>query len=192
MKRGIVAIAVIVWVGVVTPITTARAQVPAKNLAPLLLRVLAYDRNLSGRVHDERVTVGVLYMAGSEASESCSNELPRELRTLGKSTTVAGMTVQAERLAYTDAKALENAAKPWVALYVCPGLEESVPSIMSVTRRHAILTFSGSQRAVENGLTIGFVLKGSKAAILINLVAARAEGINFNASLLKVGTIIKK
>ena len=43
---------------------------------------------------------------------------------------------------------------------------------------------------MENGLAVGVGLRGKKPEILINLEAARAEGADFNAQLLRLARIV--
>src|SRR5262245_32694159 len=80
--------------------TPAHADaLPAKHQALLLLRTLAYDRNLTSRVDNKRVTIVVLHKSGGEAA---ANELVNAIREIAKSTKISGNAINVVRLLYGD------------------------------------------------------------------------------------------
>src|SRR5262245_44651758 len=113
----------------------ARADsVPVKNQALLLLRILAYDHNLGTRVNDKTVTIVVVSKAGSSDSEDLANELVSTVRELAKNTTVSNNAIQVVRLPYAEKTFEADIGKiKAAALYIAPGLGDSVGAITTVT-----------------------------------------------------------
>ena len=169
--------------GVVTP-AVSQEEVPANNRALLVLRVLAYDRKLPAKVA-EGVGIAVAYRKGDSASESCQREMESALTTAGGKATVAGKQPKATSIAYSAGNFRDDidAAKA-VSLYLCPGLDDVLDSITKLSRSRSLLTFAGRESYVDGGVAIGLVLRESKAAIVVNLPAAKSEGADLDAALL--------
>lgn len=170
----------------------AEAQVPADHQAALLLRILAYDRNVRTRA-DSAVTVVVLHGAGEGESEKACAAVENALATLADAVTVSGLPVRVESLAYHDAAAFESAVATLgaAAVYVCPGLGQAIPALSEVTRRRSLLSFTSVEEHVREGLGIGIVRRGARAAVVVNIPAARAEGASLDAGLLQLAEVVR-
>ena len=169
----------------------AHAQVPSANQALLLLRTLAYDRKLPERA-DKEVTIAVVYREGNAESISVQKEITSALEDAGKKTTVSGRAVRTVKLAY-DPGSFDSAISRIQpnAVYLCAGLGGQVGQIVQITRAKSILTFTGTESYVDDGASIGFVRRGAKSAILVDLPSAKAEGADLDASLLKIAEVRK-
>jgi hypothetical protein len=166
------------------------AGIPADKQALILLRVLAYDRNLAGRAGDT-VRIAVLYRPGHGASERAAAELVAAAGAAERS--VAGRPVRLISLPFsadTVERDLERTGAS--ATFVCQGLEGDVARVAQATQRRAILSISSEENMVHSGLSIGVVRRGERAAILVNLVAARAEQADLSAELLRLAEVVKR
>jgi hypothetical protein len=165
---------------------------PADKHALIVLRVLAYDRNLPQRA-DEVVRLAVLYRFGDRASERAAEALMASLRGDAGKIMVAARPVQVVGIPYSaDGLETDLARVSVVAAIVCPGLSGEVAVISAASRKHAILTFTDDEQMVRAGLSIGVVRRSERAAILIDLVAARAEGADLSADLLRLAEVVRK
>ena len=77
-------------------------------------------------------------------------------------------------------------------LIVAPLQAYSIEEITTISRTKHIMTFSSVPEYVNEGLSVGIGLKGGKPQILINLDAAKLEGLDFSSQLLKLAKIIQE
>lgn len=170
----------------------ASDELPARNKALLLLRVLAYDQNLRARA-GQVVTLLVVFNPGDGASKKAGDELVEALEQLAKSSVVLGLPIRVRSTAFQTAQELDASAKELraSAIVVCPGLEDAIDDISTVTRNRSILSVAASREAVEKRLSVAFTRRGPKAAIVINLAASRAEGVGFDSALLRLAEVLR-
>jgi len=167
--------------------------VPGKNQALLLLRILAYDHNLSNRTDNKHVTIVVLYKSGNSDSDDTSSEVAGAIKDISKSTTIANNAIQVVRIAYSDKTFDADIARTKAAaLYVASGLGDSLGTITSTTQNRKLLSFTGNQEYVASGVSVGFSLDDGKPTILVNIPASRNEGADLDVALLRVAKIVKK
>ena len=164
--------------------------VPAELQVPLLLKVLTYDRNFESKARVE-LTVGIVYEPGDPASVKAKNEVADILGS------VAGKTVKKLRIKYVllenrGLSELEAAARSQGVslLYLAPGLR-NLEELIRFSQANRITTTTGVRRYVERGVAVGIGLRQDKPEILINLPASRSEGSEFDASLLRIATVMK-
>jgi hypothetical protein len=167
-------------------------DLPPRHQALLLLRVLAYDRNLKQRV-GASATVLVLYRPGDLASEARRSALRHAFEEVAREVVVSGLPVAVEEVPYRsvaelDARLESNRA---AMVYVDHALEGDVSDITSVTRRRGVLSADGSRSMVEAGVAIGIVARSGRAAVTVNLPAARQEGANLDSALLAVAEVLR-
>ena len=61
-----------------------------------------------------------------------------------------------------------------------------------MARTYAITTATGVPEFVQRGIAVGIGMKADKKPdILINLPSSRSEGSEFDASLLRIATVVK-
>ena len=185
-RRLIVALALVICA--VTP--SAHAQLGAGSESLLLLRVLAYDRNVTKRA-GKTVTIAVVYKPGDSDSEQVRGQISQALSDAAKKVTVAGLPIRVQSIAATPSLDAELGGIRAAAAYVCPGLGDSIEGISRITRTRSILSFAGNERYVSSGLSIGLVRRSSKAAIMVNLPSSKAEGAALDAALLRVAEVKK-
>jgi hypothetical protein len=174
------------------PAPSSASDLPVTEQAVFLLRVLAYDRNLKMRT-PEAASILLAYQGGNDSSEATKNALIGEINRLAKDLRVADLPVRVTPIAYTTLDDLDAAlgrAKA-SALFVCPGLESSVPIISTVTRRRSALTFTGVEVWARQSLAIGLVARGDKPTVIVNLRASKAEGADLDPALLRIAEVVR-
>jgi hypothetical protein len=180
------------WTLLATASPTLVAAQDATRQAALILRVLAYDRNLRSRVRD-RVTILVVYRQGDSSSERERSQIVRALNAVGARTTVADMRARASDHAYQNAADLTRRARSAhaAAIYVCTGLESQISHIARAARETETLSMTGSEAAVRRGLGVAFVARGSQVRLHVNLPAVQAEGVRLDAAVLRLANVIR-
>lgn len=161
---------------------------PARQ-ALLLLRALAYDRQLKARAG---TAVSILLVEGQDADAAC-RELGHELEVLARTFTVVGLPVRVRMEIVSDASALDArlTAESVSVLFVCDGSRLEAAAVTSVARRLQVRTATSTSSRVYAGIGLGIVTRGTRLSVLVNLPAARAEGADFDASLLAVADVLR-
>ncbi len=166
------------------------ADVAHAQQALLLLRALAYDRNLGSRAGSS-ATVMILFRPGNGTSEAVRDTMSSTLAAAGEKVKVAGLTLKVVSKAYESPADLGHALGGVGAVYLCPGLDGSARDITAVTRVWHVLSFSGAESMVTAGVAVGFVSRDGKPVVLVNLPASKAEGADLDAALLRIAEVIR-
>ena len=157
----------------------------------LFSKILAFDRNLKTRRHDE-IVIGIVYQSRFRTSLNVKNEI---LRIAGEYSTrkIEGIPIRYIPIDLGDETDLESAisTNSVNVLYIAPLRVLEIAGITRISRAKRIITLTGVPDYVESGLAIGIGTKGEKPQILINLAAAKAEGANLSSELLKLSKVIK-
>jgi hypothetical protein len=163
--------------------------VPITVQVTLVARILGFDRNLARQKSE--LVVGILfqgrYRPGAEVAEAARAAIG------GLSPAEAGGTVLRPVLIDLDDTpdlAAALARERITVVYVSPLRALDPAKIAIVTRGGQIRSFTGVPRYVESSLAVAIELKGDRPEIVINLNAARAEGADFGAQLLKLARVI--
>ena len=152
-------------------------NLPAQQQALLLLRTLAYDRNV-------KVVL---------TKDGPCGEMKSALVEAAKQLTVGGLQVKVVGIEWSakEAESRLAAVKP-AAAYLCGSFDAVLDEVTAVTRKLSALSFSPNGGDVENGVSIGLVSKGDKAALLVNLPATRSEGAELDSAVLRVAEIVRR
>jgi hypothetical protein len=190
---SLAAIAILVVAAMAATALPSRAgadELPPASQALLLLRILAYDRTLPGR-SGGGVVVAVAARRGDQAGEERRDQLVEALREAASTFGVAGQAVRVVGIGWQPERAGERLrAEQVTALVVVGALEQEAAQVAAVTRASRVLSATTSREAVAAGLSVGLVHRGRKAGILVNLAAARAEGVDFHSDLLAVAEVL--
>jgi uncharacterized protein DUF4154 len=164
--------------------------VPADLQVPLLLKILTYDRNLETRAKAE-LNIGVVYDAADAASVKAKNEVA-DILTKVADKTVKKLPIRFVPIEYKTLPELETTVKSRGVnlLYLTPGLR-NVEELIRFSQANRITTATGVRSFVERGVAVGVGVRQDKPEILINLRASRSEGSEFDASLLRIATVLK-
>jgi hypothetical protein len=76
-------------------------------------------------------------------------------------------------------------------IYVSPGNDRNLESILALSKAQKITTTTGVADYVRKGVAVGIGSRQGKPQILINLAASKSEGSEFDASLLRIATVIQ-
>ena len=160
---------------------------PVAVQLPLFLKVVSFDRQLRSRASGS-IVIAFAYQGGFRASVDAKDQAWRAavgVREIdGMPVTLVGIDLDKEDLnaALTRSKA--------TILYVSPMRGVDVKELMAVTRASRVTTLTGVVRYVEQGFAVGVRLRGDRPRIVVNLVAARLEGAEFAAELLRLAEVL--
>jgi hypothetical protein len=166
-------------------------ELPTSLRASMLVRVLAYDRRMGQ--HPPPLILAVIHREGNPESEGQGQEFSVALEAAARGRSISGRPLRVVRIGFSDARQLQEslAEARAVAIYACQGLEAEAESISQVTRRLSVLSITGSEAQVSQGLAIGLSRKGNSPVILVHLSAARAEGSDLDAGLLSLSRLVE-
>ena len=175
---------------VVSVAFSARAQemeIPVAVQLPLFLKVMSFDRQLRARAGGSLVIAGG-FQSGYRASSDAKDEA---LRSIAGIRDVAGIPLRTVTIdldheelgaALSDSRA--------TLLYVAPMRGVDVGDLVRATRAAHVTTLTGVMRYVDLGCAVGLRLRGDRPSIVVNLAAARLEGAEFAAELLRLVQIL--
>jgi len=158
---------------------------------PIILKVLVYDRHFESRFGSE-FTLGILYeprdAESLKAAEGVSDYMFRMRGKTEKTLPIRYLLVD-----YTGPESLERSITNHAidVLYVAPGNANNLVGITKVSQKKGVTTTTGVPDYVRSGVAVGVGKTQDRAQILINLPCARAEGSEFDASLLRIATVIR-
>jgi hypothetical protein len=173
--------------------TGARADETRDKQALVLVRVLAYDRQVSHRSGKE-VVIGVLYDDADPGSRGAAGAMARSLRAVSRDVTVAGRSIAVVELSAGDELVQRLRDLHVSALYLASGLDDEMGEIAAAARERPCLTFSDRAAYLRSGLAIalGTDPQNRRITIAIDLVAARQQGASLAAELLRVVEVVKR
>jgi hypothetical protein len=155
--------------------------------ALVMLRTLAYDNHLDQRIGDE-VRIVIVYPVGDDGvaerrrwTQAFANV--HKLKVDGRSVIVSAHKFETAKLLGRMLADLHAAA-----LVSCEGLGKAiaVPELAAITRANSVLSFSTRESDVVKGLAVGIVPGTPRDEIVVNVEAAAAEGVKFDAGLLQL------
>ena len=187
----ILALLALAAIGSVSHLTYAGTP-DADQRVKTLMRVLAYDRLLEARQEGGKIFIAVLFLPDAKASVAEKDEVIAALGGLG-ALKVKGFGVSYAAVPYTDPGALKSGmgGRRAAAIYVCGGLTDALGDIRKLAAQAKIATMSGSEPFTQSGLAFAVVEKGGKNQIVVNLNAAKSQGLDLDASLLGIATVLR-
>ncbi len=158
---------------------------------PLILKILTYDRHIESKA-GEQVVVGIVYAPTDPSSVAAANEVGDVLFRF-QDKTVKRLPIRYRLVEYSTPEALERTIDRWgiSVLWVAPGSAKNLAGITSVSRRKDVTTTTGVPDYVRRGVAVGLDLGDARPQILIHLEAAKEEGCEFDASLLRIAIPVK-
>lgn len=171
---------------------TQEMAVPVSIQVPLLMKVISTDRKLKERSGNELV-IGVFYQPRFRASAETMESF---IDAAGPSPTppVAGQSVRVLPIPIDEQPDWDTliASNELDICYIAPLRALGIAGLLPAARSQRAATCTGVLEYVEAGVSIGFDSRGGKPQIVINMSAAKAEGIDFSSQLLKLARIIEK
>ena len=158
--------------------------------AAILARVLSFELSLDERVGPS-VGVAVVYKPGDRLSEANADEWIQGLAEL-VAVKIKDRPLFAVKVPYTSGALLEAIDRQGIdVLLVADGLAAESEAIARLARSKHVLTAGNTISYVEKDMTLCVTEQGGNIKIIVNLNAARLEGIRFSSNLLKLATIIR-
>jgi len=167
----------------------AIADVIDDRRALVALRVLAYDKRLGERTADV-VRIVIVYPKGDESDASrwrAAFAKTMKLKVDGRSVVIAEHELDT---AIGLDRALRD-LKP-AAIVACEGIARKVAieDVARLTRSNHVLSFTTREPEVVRGIAVGIVPGKERDEIVVNLKAATAEGVKFDAGLLQLARTV--
>jgi hypothetical protein len=158
----------------------------------LLLKILTYDRSFAVKAKSG-VKIGVVYVANDPESVKAKDEILKTLQ-LFADRLIKNLPIKAMPLEYKDPKTLAETVRTQGinVFYIAPGNANTLTELLRMSHTRGITTATGVPEYVQRGVAIGIGKKADqKPDILINLPSSRQEGSEFDASLLRIATVVK-
>jgi hypothetical protein len=164
-------------------------SVPVRLQAGLLAKLAGYDRNLRTRAGD-RVRVAILIKPRDADSVRVGEEMSHAL---GQIKEVGGLPHEELSIVYTSAEALpQTCAEQGIAiLYVTPGFDGDALKISQALQDVDVLTVAALARYVSRGIVVGFDALGGQPRMLVHLSQAKAQHVDFLATVLKLMKVVE-
>jgi len=159
-------------------------DVPVQIQVALFLKVLTFDRNLAGSPASE-ILVGVVFQSGYRSSVNAKNIAMTALQDTRNKRKIRAIAIDLDRETLTTALPRHRPS----VLYVAPLRAIEIGDLATAARNANVTTLTGVPQYVALGLAISVRLQGEKPKLVINPEAARAEGADFSAELLKLAQI---
>jgi hypothetical protein len=172
------------------PLRAQEMALSAEAQIPLLLKVLTYDRNFEKKAGKE-LAMGIVHDPADRESAKATDEVGTTLfKFTGR--TVKKLPFKYYTIEFTGAADLEKFVKEKgiSVLYVAPGSTKNLPVLLKLSDELNLTTVTGVPDYVRRGVAVGIGVVQDKPQILINLATARAEGSEFDASLLRIATVL--
>ena len=165
---------------------------PADVQITLLLKILTYDRSFQAKAKTG-VTIGVVYVPSDPQSVKAKDEIIKTLQAVSD-LRIKNVPIKFQPIEYRNPASLETAVRTGGVnvFYIAPGNAEGLAQLLKVSHTRGITTATGVPEYVQRGVAIGIGIKADKKPdILINLPNSRSEGSEFDASLLRIATVVK-
>jgi len=161
---------------------------------PLLLKILTYDRQLEAKAGSDLV-IGIIHDPTDKDSAKAADEIASTLYQFTKPPspkTVKKLPIKYFLIEYTKPADLEAfvKAKGINMLYVTPGISRALPDIIKLSQSRHLTTTTGVPDYVRKGVAVGIGERQNRPQILVNLCSTKSEGSEFDASLLRIATVV--
>ena len=166
-------------------------DVPIELQLKLYARVLSFDHNVNQRLK-ESTKVAVLFQKKLRQSVL----VKEEAEAFFKSNAWAEWETTQVEFHYFDVSNNDDLEEKLTAntinvVILMPVRNFDVSRLAIICRSIGASSFTPIPENLRMGLSLSVSLKNNKPSILLNLAAARAEGADFSANLLKIATIIE-
>jgi hypothetical protein len=166
-------------------------EVPVQAQMPVLLKALQFDRTLYSRARTE-IVLGVAYQSRFRESARTRDAVLRSMA--GPPVPeVIGIPVRCVALDLSSATPLDSlvARERLDLLYVAPLRAYDLGRLIKVTHEQGLTSMTGVPEYCRAGIALAVGLRHERPEIMVNLAAARAEGAEFSARLLRLARVIR-
>ncbi|MEW6776532.1 MAG: YfiR family protein [Bdellovibrionota bacterium] len=169
------------------PVSVAEEAVPIATQVPILFKLFSMDKNLS-RHGGSEFSFALFFDSKNGESRRQREEFER---TLGGGRKVGGLLIAFRAYDVSEGMDFEKVLQESAGLYAAAGIERHLDKILSASRARSVTAASGSASLAEKGFAIGFEIDQGRPRIVINLPAAKAQGCDFSADVLKLARVIR-
>jgi hypothetical protein len=156
--------------------------IPASVQLLLFSKIWKFDRSLSDR---EEIVLAILYQSSFRTSAESKDRLIEAVHTTGLK--IRCITVSLDDPEQLPAELQSSKAD---VFYITEMRGISIPEVVRISRARHIKTITVVHGYVEGGVAIGLRVRNDKPDIIVNLNAAKAEGSDLTAQLLRFTTIV--
>lgn len=192
LPAAALATAVVLALLLARPLAAQGMAQPAAVQVPIILKVLTYDRQFEARTGDV-VAIGIIHDPTDAVSARAMSDVSETLYA-ARDKTVRRLPIRYFQIDVTGTEDLVRFSeeRSISVYYLTPGLSSAtIAEVLEVSRNRGITSITGVPEFVEAGVSVGIGERRGRPQILINLPASRAEGCEFDASLLRIATVIK-
>jgi hypothetical protein len=156
-----------------------------------LMRALGHDQRLRERAGAD-VTIAVVGQASDGASDQLARAMTLAFGAAGGAR-LQGLPVRAFQLQYLDPRGFaEDLVRLAVdVLYICPGLDAELDTLLDLTRRRRIVSIGGKEDYVRKGATLGVFPVDGGLTVFVNFGSSRKVGASFGSNLLRVARVLR-
>lgn len=159
-------------------------DVPVPMQVALFLKVITFDRNLAIAPETE-IVVAVAYQGGYRASVTAKENAMSALQLYGNRQKVRAVAIDLDREPLAVALTRHRPS----VLYVAPLRGVEIGDLAGTARSAGVTTVTGVPEYISLGLAVSVRLQGERPKLVINAEAAKLEGADFSAELLKLAQI---
>ncbi len=158
------------------------SAIPAGVQLLLFSKIWMFDRSIA---ENGRIVMAVLYQSKFRASEEAKDQLLEAVR-------ADGSKIQCIPVALDSAGSVATTLSHVKAdvFYVTEMRGVNLLDVVGVSRARHIKTITVTDGYVEGGVAIGLRVRNDKPVIVVNLSAAKAEGSDLTAQLLRASIVI--
>jgi len=176
------ALVLLLLAAIARPARAETSPIPAAVQVMLFGKIWMFDRSLANNDH---LVVAVLYQSSLRSSAETKDQLIAAVRASGSKT-------QCIPVALDDVQGVVRELQRIKAdvFYVTEMRGINIADIVRVSRARHIKTITVVEGYVEAGVAIGLRVRNDKPVIAVNLGAAKAEGSDLTAQLLRFSIVI--
>jgi hypothetical protein len=180
--RTLVALLAIVSM-VVTPSASGEmSPIPADVQVLLFSKIWMFDRSVA---KDRDVMMTILYQSTFRASAEAKDRIVDAVR-------AQGLKIRCQPVALDDTSHVADTLRlvQTDVFYITEMRGINILEVVRVSRSRRIRTITAVPQYLDAGVAIGLQVLNDKPNIVVNLGAARAEGSDLTAQLLRIVTIV--
>lgn len=170
--------------------TAHEIPVPPRLQAALTARTAPFDLGLAAR-SKRTVLVLVVYKAANAESDRVAGEYADALQLEG---TIGEKPVDVQTLEVASAQDLPatiRSRRPAI-VYLAAGFADEMPALAAALAGQDVLTVAAEPAAVTKGACLGFNLLAGRPRLVINVRQAKKQGVHFDASLLRLASVVEQ
>ncbi len=156
------------------------------------LKIAAYDRSLKEK-GKRTLTIGVLHATGgNQTPVNTDKDMTVAFRTLAKTVKLHGLPLLVTEIPYDKKSLLQKLEDGSIdLLYVGDSLQTQTSTIAQMAIQTRTATYCGNITQARRGLAVAVDVSGDRPQITVNLKSAQRSGMDLNAQLLRMTTVIK-